>query len=318
MHFHSIALKYFRETVRAKSVRKAAERLNAAPSAVNRQILKLEEQVSCKLFERSAAGMRLTSAGELFYHYVLKAHADLERTLSEIDDLRGIRRGLVTIACEEGVAKDALPAIIADYREDHPRVTFSINVANMPTIVTAIAEGLADVGIAFNPSGDARVKRRAQVKVPIGAVMHPDHTFAHRKSLKLADLVGEPLITSDGGYSIRHLLNEQFDGQGERLFRHVIETNSFEAMTASIKIGLGVGIRSQVGIAGEIARGDVVFVPINDRSFRTQTVTVLTGSRRPLPIAAAVFVERLGTALARLTQAEDHLDSALVPSLVAT
>jgi DNA-binding transcriptional LysR family regulator len=309
MHFHSIALKYFRETVRAKSVRKAAERLNAAPSAVNRQILKLEEQVCCKLFDRSAAGMRLTAAGELFYHYVLKAHADLERTLSEIDDLRGVRRGHVTISCEEGVAKDALPEIVAAYREDHPRVTFSINVANMPTIVAAIAEGVADVGIAFNPVGDARVRRRAQVKVPVGAVMLPDHVFARRGSLNLADLVGEPLIVSDAGYSIRHLMNEQFDGEGERLLRHVVETNSFEAMTANIKIGLGIGIRSPVGIGGEIARGEVVFVPISDHSFRSQTVAVLNATRRPLPIAAAVFVERLAASLARLGQTNDRFDS---------
>src|ERR1700730_1808833 len=203
MHFHSIALTYFRETVRAKSIRKAAERLNAAPSAVNRKILKLESQISCKLFERSAAGMRLTSAGELFYYYAMKAQADLERALSEIDGLRGMRRGRVTIACEEGVAKDTLPAVLVDYRLHHPGVTFSIHVANMPSIVAAVAEGLADIGIALSPAFDARVKRCAQVKVSIGAAMHPRHSFAHRRSLRLADLVGEPLVTFDCGYSIR-------------------------------------------------------------------------------------------------------------------
>src|SRR5260370_16662814 len=132
------------------------------------------------------------------------AHDDLGRPLSELADLRAVRRGHVTISCEEGVAKDALPQIVAAYREDHPRVTFSINVANMPTIVAAIAEGLADVGIAFDPVGDARVKRRAQVKVPVGAVMLPDHVFARRNSLKLADLVGEPLIVSAPAYPTPH------------------------------------------------------------------------------------------------------------------
>lgn len=317
MHFHSIALKYFRETVRAKSIRKAADRLNTAPSAVNRQILKLESQISCKLFERSAAGMRLTSAGELFYLYAMKAQTDLERTLSEIDSLRGIRRGHVTVACEEGVAKDTLPQIVVEYRSHHPRVTFSIDVANMPSIVSAVAEGVADVGIAFSPVGDARVKRCAQVRVPIGAVVHPNHVFAYRKSLMLADLMGEPLVTSDSGYAIRHRLNEQFDGEGERLFKHAIETNSFEAITAAVKAGIGISIRSPVGIGGEIARGEVVFVPIRDRNFRFETITVLGASRRTLPIAAAAFVERLSRALELLAQPDDRPAITLVPTFAA-
>jgi DNA-binding transcriptional LysR family regulator len=311
MHFHMIALKYFRETARAKSVRKAADRLNVAPSAVNRQVIKLEEQVACKLFERSAAGMRLTSAGEVFYYYVLKAQADLERALSEIDDLRGMRTGYVTVSCEEGLAKDFLPEVVANYRAGHPRVTFSITVRDMPTIVAEIADGAADIGIAFNPLRHPRVRRRAQVAVPIGAVMRPDHAFARRKTLKLADLVGQALIVPDGGYSIRHLLDEQFDGDGETLFKHVVETNSFEAMTASIMAGLGIGIRSQVGIRGEIARGDVVFVPISERSFRSETVTALSRSRRALPVAAEVFVEQLVIRLARLAPAEQESERGL-------
>jgi DNA-binding transcriptional LysR family regulator len=318
MHFHWVALKYFRETVRAKSIRKAADRLNVAPSALNRQVLKLEEQVGCKLFERSAAGMRLTSAGEVFYHYVLRAQADLERALSEIDDLRGVRCGHVTVSCEEGLAKDLLPEIVADYRAGHPRVTFSITVRDMPTIVTEITDGVADIGIAFNPHRDRRVKRRAQVTVPIGAVMRPDHVFARRKTLKLADLVGEALIVPSGGYSIRHLLDEQFDGGGETLFKHMIETNSFEAMTANIMAGLGVGIRSQMGIRCEIARGDVVFVPITERNFQSETITVLSRIRRALPIAAEVFVEQLATALGQLAPAEPRIEGRLVPALEPT
>jgi DNA-binding transcriptional LysR family regulator len=111
-----------------------------APSALNRQIIKLEQQVACRLFERSAAGMRLTSPGEVFYHYVLKAQADLERALSEIDDLRGIRTGHVSVSCEEGLAKDVLPEVISAFRARHPRVAFSITVRDMPTIVSEVAD----------------------------------------------------------------------------------------------------------------------------------------------------------------------------------
>ena len=116
MHFHWIALRYFRETVQARSIRKAAEQINIAPSAVNRQIIKLEEQLTTPLFERSSKGLKLTAAGELFYRWVLKSQADLDQTIAEIGDLRGARRGHVVVACEEGIGKDFLPRVIQSFR----------------------------------------------------------------------------------------------------------------------------------------------------------------------------------------------------------
>ena len=60
------ALRYFLETARLGSIRRAAEALYVAPSAVSRQIALLEQTFGMPLFERHAAGMRLTSAGEVF------------------------------------------------------------------------------------------------------------------------------------------------------------------------------------------------------------------------------------------------------------
>ena len=61
---HAIVLKYLEEVARRGSIRKASRALNVASSAINRQILKLEEELGTPLFQRLPAGMRLTPAGE--------------------------------------------------------------------------------------------------------------------------------------------------------------------------------------------------------------------------------------------------------------
>ncbi len=306
MHFQWIALKYFREVVHARSIRKAAERLHVAPSALNRQIIKLEEQIGCQLFERCADGVRPTSAGDVFHQYVLKAQNDLARALSEIDELRRIRRGHVSLTCEEGLAKDLLPGLIVGYREHHPHVTFAVRVRDMEGVVEEVGDGSADIGIAFNPIRDPRVRRHGEVAVAIGAVMRPDHALAAQPVLRLADLMSEPLILPDAGYSLRHLFDGQFDGSGDSLFFRVAETTSFEAMTAMVKAGLGIGIRSRVGIRGEIARGEVAFVPVVERSFHNESVVAMVKARRTLPVAAAVFADRLAGALSSLGDAGEQ------------
>jgi DNA-binding transcriptional LysR family regulator len=45
LKFHSVAVTYFDMVRRCESIREAARRLNVASSAVNRQILKLEDDI---------------------------------------------------------------------------------------------------------------------------------------------------------------------------------------------------------------------------------------------------------------------------------
>ena len=52
LRIHSAAICYFDMVRRCHSIREAARRLNVASSAVNRQILKLEDEVGAVLFER--------------------------------------------------------------------------------------------------------------------------------------------------------------------------------------------------------------------------------------------------------------------------
>lgn len=305
MHFHWIALRYFRETVQARSIRKAAEQLNTAPSAINRQIIKLEDQLTTPLFERSSKGLKLTAAGELFYRWVLKTHADLDTTIAEINDLRGARKGHVVVACEEGIGKDFLPGVISAFRTQHRHVSFAVHVRDMADVVATVAEGEADIGIAFSPMADIRIKRRCQTSVSIGAVMHPAHPLAGRPDIKLSDLIGETLIVSDNRFSTRQLFNAQLGGDAEHLFARRLETNSFEAMTGMIKAGIGIGVRSSVGIAGEIRRGEVVFVPFELRSFPREPVALIVKSTRILPVAGALFAEAVDTALRQFGEERD-------------
>ena len=92
------------DVARAGSIRQAAERLHVAPSAVNRRLLDIEEELGTTIFERLPRGMRLTPAGELFLHYIRSREADLDQVRSEIEDLRGIRRGDVRLLASQALA----------------------------------------------------------------------------------------------------------------------------------------------------------------------------------------------------------------------
>src|SRR3984885_6037024 len=135
---HLRILDYVDEVARAGSIRKAADRLNVTASAVNRRIADLEEELGTALFDRRPRGGRLTAAGEVFVHYLRGQNGEVERMKSQIEDLKGLRRGTVRIACSQALALDFLPREIAAYRAKFPLVQFDVKVFDHEQAMAAL------------------------------------------------------------------------------------------------------------------------------------------------------------------------------------
>src|SRR5271155_4091774 len=97
MKFHSRLLRYLDEVARTGSIRQAARRLNVAASSINRQIILLEATIGTPLFERLRGRLRLTAPGEMLIAHVRETLKDHARVMAQIEDLKGMRRGQVTV-----------------------------------------------------------------------------------------------------------------------------------------------------------------------------------------------------------------------------
>ncbi len=73
---HARLLTYFDAIVRHGSIRKAAEAVHVAPSAINRHLLDLEAQLGLPLFERLQRGLRPTAARESLARHVRGTQRD--------------------------------------------------------------------------------------------------------------------------------------------------------------------------------------------------------------------------------------------------
>src|SRR5262245_32796222 len=124
----STASRYFLAVVRTGSISEAAALVHVAPSAVSRQVLKLEEALGCALFERQARGMVLTEAGERLAAWAGASLLDTERVAQDIRDLSGRHASRVTIACTEGFTPGFLPEAMASFRAAHPRTSVHLRV----------------------------------------------------------------------------------------------------------------------------------------------------------------------------------------------
>jgi DNA-binding transcriptional LysR family regulator len=179
---------YLDTVARTGSIRKAADTLNVASTAINRMIIDLEEQIGTPLFERLPRGVRLTAAGELLIGAIRRNISDLGSVASQIEQLRGLVRGKVKIACSESVADDLVPTAIAKYQVKHRGVQFSIQVGNTTSLVEDLLGYETDLLLAHDPPPSEGITELLSVTQPICAMVRSDHPLFRQNTLAVADL----------------------------------------------------------------------------------------------------------------------------------
>src|SRR5258708_35856865 len=131
------ALIYVDAVARYGSIRKAADALNVASSALNRQILDLEADLGSPLFERLPRGVRVTSAGEAFLVYARLVISELKAVESRIEQLRGLLRRQLSLAAAESVAGELLPSALTTFHATHPNGRLHVRIVAPEELVAA-------------------------------------------------------------------------------------------------------------------------------------------------------------------------------------
>lgn len=292
---HLRFLRYADEVARTGSIRKAAERLHVAASAVNRRIQDLEEELGTPIFERLARGMRLTAAGELFIAHVRARHADLERVRSQIEELKGLRRGVVRMVASQALAPRMLPDAIAAFRRRHPQVAFQADIADHLQAMRALREFAADLVLVFNPAQEDDIERLAEFEQPLCVMLHRDHPLARDSGpLRVRDCAVYPVVLPNQDIGGRQLL-ERFLARSSVRWRPMVESNSFEFLRGSLRHEQAVSFQIAIGVGGQ--DGEFVSREIEDRGFPRGQLVLACLRGRQLPVVTRAFADHLRACL---------------------
>ncbi|HYF21349.1 MAG TPA: LysR family transcriptional regulator [Ramlibacter sp.] len=292
MHAFSHSIRYFEEVAAQKSIRKAAERLNIAPSAVTRQVARFEEQLGVPLFERLPRGVRLTAAGEMMLAQVRRMNQEFAAAIAQVDALKGMRRGHVRIGVLQYMGGRFVPELIVDVSRSHPGLSYTVQTGNSAEIWDAVVRGDLDIGLCWKPAASMPVRNVRVFAVKVGVVVAADHELAARETMRVAECLTYPLILQSQDTVLRRMVEDVSRGDARRVVPFV-ETNSIATMVSLLLAGAGISIMTRVTVQDELARGTLRHVPISDRGVASVPLSLFVRADRPLSPAVSMLLELL-------------------------
>lgn len=293
--FNDSRVAYLYEAARCGTVRAAADYLDVAPSAVSRQIALLEEELGVPLVERHKKGVKPTEAGALLIEYFCQQRSHQADLVSKLQELRGLRRGKISVVMGEGFASTMVAGPIKQFCESYPEISVALDLCSTNDVVRRVSEDESDIGLVFNPTSDPKVVSRAASRQPMHAVVSPEFPLVGKvQSITLQDLLPYPLALTHPEHGTRRLVDAAMLLDRVRL-TPTITTNSASILKLFAMSNLGFTFLTRIAVAPELEAGTLVALPVENKLLQSPEAHLVTRVGRQLSPAANRLLQRLGT-----------------------
>jgi DNA-binding transcriptional LysR family regulator len=292
-------LEVFLTVAREGRFSRAAEKLYRTQSAVSQTIRKLEEELGEPLFDRSSREGVLTDAGQTLKEYaekLLNLRNDAQEALVE---LRQVQKGKLAIAANEFTALYLLP-VLAEFRRLHPMIKITVQRSLGSHIPDDLLRHTVEMGVLTYDPQDARLRSIVVYQDELTFVVPPTHPLAGEKQISIRQLGAEVFVAHIVPSPYREKVIEAFRRYKTPLHMDV-ELPTLQAITRFVRMGNGVALVPEISVQSELARGELVRIPVRELNFHRKLRLVYRkeaslshAGRAFLQVAEAVAEEKQG------------------------
>lgn len=281
----------FEAVARRRSFAAAAAELHLTASAVSHQVARLESDLGVRLFERSAHGVRLSAAGEL---YLARVGGALAAIASATEDLRqGVSNSLYVHSAPSLASLWLIPRL-QRFKQAYPDISLNLSAAHTHS---DFGLGQADIDIRYGRPqwGDLVVEPLFLEKiVPLAS---PAFIRVH-KLRRLEQLLEVPLIQSNVSvvqWADWFAAFSELRAPDRFSLRFDRAQMSIDAATQ----GLGVALESTTNAAGHLANGRLSPVFGMDKAIEVKAHFAVYPARHARRPAVEAFLSWLHAEAAR-------------------
>jgi len=240
-------LRYFCAVAETGSFSRAAEQSHVAQPSLSQQIMKLEDELGARLFDRLGRSVRLTDVGKTFLPRARAVLRELEAAKGDVVESKDSIGGALCVGVIPTVAPYFLPPHLTFFTREFPQARLTVVEEITPVLLERLRAGTVDVAILALPIRGHEFETFPLLTERLYAALPKKHALAHRRSLSLKDLRKEPFLLLRDGHCFRDTAVAACDRA--RLNPQIIfESGQFSSILSMVGTGMGVSIVPEMAI----------------------------------------------------------------------
>jgi LysR family transcriptional regulator, hydrogen peroxide-inducible genes activator len=281
-------LRYFCAVAETGSFSRAAEQSHVAQPSLSQQILKLEDELGARLFDRLGRSVRLTDLGKAFLPRARAVLRELEAAKGDVVERKDSITGSLSVGVIPTIAPYFLPEQLTAFTRQFPQAQLTVVEEITPVLLDRLRASMVDVAILALPIRGHEFDAFPLLTERLFAALPKKHALGRRNSLSLKDLRKEPFLLLRDGHCFRDTAVAACDRA--RLHPQIVfESGQFSSILSMVGTGMGVSIVPEMAIEKH-PRCRYVRIA-DDEAIRTIGAVVLRG--RSLTRLHHAFLQRL-------------------------
>jgi molybdate transport repressor ModE-like protein len=235
------------ELARKGSFTAVAETLQMSVPSVWQQIKALEDEFGAAMVQQSGKTAVLTPQGELLVQLSQPLVESFDRIRELFADQNQKLARRITVATTASLLLHELQKPLELYRKRHPDVQLSFIDRPSTMARKHLEDGEADVAIVgqIDAPQHPRIAATPVTAYPFVLVCPEGHPLLKAKTLKLADLIKQPLVLPGTGANSRRHVQDVFEAAALWQKANIALTAStFEIVVGYVRMGFGISITS--------------------------------------------------------------------------
>ena len=255
-------LEVFLTVAREGGFSRAADKLYRTQSAVSQAIRKLEAEIGEPLFDRSSRDGLLTDAGRVLQEYAERLLNLRENAREALVEIRELQRGKLVIGANELTALYLL-RVLAEFGRLHPAIRVMVQRSLGSQIPDDVRRDRCEFGVLTYDPQDPDIASLVVYSDELILVVPPQHPLAHDERVSIRQLGAESFVAHIVSSPYRERVIQAFKKYKTPLHMGV-ELPTLQAIKRFVAMGNGVAFLPEISVEDEIARGELVRIPVEE------------------------------------------------------
>lgn len=259
MHIEN--LKVFADLVESQSFSRAAKLNDITQSAVSQQLRSMEKHFNVLIVDRSQKQFRLTREGEKLYQSSREILHLYDKMISELLEMKKVISGTVHVATIYSIGLHVLNPYIRTFMKEYPAVNVRVEYQRSNVVYENVYHNAVDLGLVAYPTKMRQIEIIPFREDKMVAICSPNNELARAKSVTLAELANQKLIGFEADIPTRKATDQLFRDASLSV-EPVLEFDNIETVKRAVEIDHGVAIVPLSTITQEVARNQLVKIPL--------------------------------------------------------